>query len=287
MKNVLFGFSMFLLTISSTLIGDTASEAKAYCQIECSIEPLTKSHCHRHRGHQWHHRYHGTHPHMPLLEGTSLNWSGYAAVTSLLHPASNSVTAVSGSWTVPTLSSSIDNTYSSIWVGIDGFSSNTVEQIGTEHDWSGHSQSNYAWFEMYPSGAYEIVGFPVDIHDSISAEVSYTGSSTFRLTITNNTKHVTTVIPSSYTRSSQALRSSAEWIVEAPSSSRGVLPLAHYGTIAFTNCEATINGITGPINSTHWVNESLTMETSGHIVKSLPSALTAGGENFTTTWEHE
>ena len=66
---------------------------------------------------------------------TSENWSGYVAATSLSDPESDSVTAVSGSWVVPTVSSSSGSTsYSAVWVGIDGFSNGTVEQIGTSQD---------------------------------------------------------------------------------------------------------------------------------------------------------
>ena len=34
---------------------------------------------------------------------------------------------------------------------------------------------------------------------------------------------------------SNAKRSSAEWIVEAPSSSSGILPLANFGSVTFTS----------------------------------------------------
>src|SRR5437870_4998940 len=61
----------------------------------------------------------------------STNWSGYAAETNLTAPAANAVTAVSGSWVVPQVTGSSTG-YSSVWVGIDGYSSATVEQIGTE-----------------------------------------------------------------------------------------------------------------------------------------------------------
>src|SRR5215472_3488086 len=61
---------------------------------------------------------------------TSSNWSGYA-VTG----AKGSVSDVTGSWIVPTMDCSTTPTgYSAMWVGIDGYSSNTVEQIGTESD---------------------------------------------------------------------------------------------------------------------------------------------------------
>ena len=83
----------------------------------------------------------------------STNWSGYAAETNLSTPASNAVTAVSGSWTVPTVKGKT-NAYSSVWVGIDGYSSSTVEQLGTEQDTTRSGATRYyAWWEMYPNGS--------------------------------------------------------------------------------------------------------------------------------------
>jgi Peptidase A4 family len=73
--------------------------------------------------------------------------SGYA-VTG----AAGSVTDVKGSWVVPAVQGSRPSTnqYASFWVGIDGFSSNTVEQIGTDSDCQNGAPTNYAWFEFYP-----------------------------------------------------------------------------------------------------------------------------------------
>ena len=51
--------------------------------------------------------------------------------TSQTRPQSNAVSDVKGTWTVPTVTSSSVNSYSAVWVGIDGYADNTVEQIGT------------------------------------------------------------------------------------------------------------------------------------------------------------
>ena len=61
----------------------------------------------------------------------STNWSGYAATGG-----SGAYTSVSGSWTEPTVTCS-QTAYSSFWVGLDGYNSNTVEQTGTDSDCSG------------------------------------------------------------------------------------------------------------------------------------------------------
>ena len=268
MKKTLFSLS-FLLAVSASAFAAIASYD--HCSaLECEVRARKNSL-----------------PHMPVRQSTSLNWSGYAAATSLTRPSSSSVTAVEGSWTVPTLSPLPGHTYSSAWVGIDGYSSSTVEQIGTEHDWTPTGQQNYAWFEMYPQNGYELVGFPVNKGDNMGATVVYKGRNVFQLTIVNYTHEVYTVVPTSYTTVRNAKRNSAEWIVEAPSSESGVLPLAKFGTIAMTNCTATINGKTAPINSTAWKNDPLTMTTMSGIPKAVPSKLSSNGQSFTVTWKHQ
>jgi hypothetical protein len=118
-------------------------------------------------------------PHIHLRDGTSANWSGYAVETNLAKPEANAVSDVVGGWTVPAaVAGASRDAYSSAWVGIDGYSTSTVEQIGTEQDWTPRGASYYAWFEMYPNYAYEIVNFPVHAGDVITAQVQYIGSET-------------------------------------------------------------------------------------------------------------
>lgn len=219
-----------------------------------------------------------------MRESTSTNWSGYGVETNLSAPQSDAVTDVIGTWTVPAASASTSaKTYSSNWVGIDGYSSKTVEQIGTESDWSNGSPVYYAWFEMYPKRGYLLTGFDVSPGDSITAEVKYQGSGKFLLSITNNT---TGQSYSTTQKLNNAARSSAEWIVEAPSNG-GVLPLANFGTTSFTSCSATINGHTGSIGDTAWQYDALDMVTSGGTTKASTSALKSRGAAFSVTWLHE
>ena len=90
---------------------------------------------------------------------TSNNWSGYVAATNLFQPQPNSVTEVSGSWIVPKVTPtgpSTGSTYSSVWVGIDGWntksiSSPTVEQVGTSENVINGLPRYWAWWEMWSS----------------------------------------------------------------------------------------------------------------------------------------
>jgi Peptidase A4 family len=207
---------------------------------------------------------------LPIFDTVySSNWSGYAAETNLNAPAANAVTRVSGSWTVPTVTGNT-NAYSSVWVGIDGYSSALVEQLGTEQDTSKSGAATYyAWWEMYPNPSVTISSMTISPGDRISASVTY-GSGAFTLQITDNT----TGKSFSTTQSATAQRSSAEWIVEAPSSFSGVLPLANFGTATISAAQATINGTTGAIDNGSWQNTSIDMVSRSGTVIDQTSGLT-------------
>jgi hypothetical protein len=207
---------------------------------------------------------------LPLWDTVySTNWSGYAAETNLSAPASNAVTQVSGSWNVPTVTGKT-NAYSSVWVGIDGYSSNSVEQLGTEQDTSRSGATTYyAWWEMYPNPLVQITSMTISPGDSISASVTY-NSGAFTLQIRDNTTRQSF----STIQTATAQRSSAEWIVEAPSSISGVLPLANSGTAKFSGAQATINGTTGAIDNASWQNTSIDMVTKSGTVIDQTSGLT-------------
>jgi hypothetical protein len=212
---------------------------------------------------------------LPLSDTAySTNWSGYAAETNLSAPAANAVTQVSGSWTVPKVTGKA-SAYSSVWVGIDGYSSNSVEQLGTEQDTSRSGATTYyAWWEMYPNPSVQITSVKISPGDSISANVTY-NSGAYTLQITDNTTRQSFTT----TQTATAQRSSAEWIVEAPSSISSVLPLANFGTATFSGAQATINGTTGAIDNASWQNTSIDMVTnSGTVIDQ-----TSGLRDTTTT----
>jgi len=218
-------------------------------------------------------------PHIRDANGSSTNWSGYAIGL----PQKNAATYIRGTWIVPkAIKSTSPSTYSSTWVGIDGYNTSSVEQIGTEQDWSGRNPIYYAWFEMYPQFAFLIDGFPVVPGDSITAEVSYTGTDgNFLLTISNNTRRKSF---STRQKSSVATRQSVEWIQEAPSTT-SVLPLANFGVVQFNSCFATLQGRIGPIGFFRYDN--ITMTTPSKIVKARPSPLVPSGAGFSVSWNHE
>lgn len=215
----------------------------------------------------------------------SANWAGHAAFQGNKKRA---VSEVSGSWRVPTLTATPDNSYSTAWVGIDGYEdNNTVEQIGTRHDWVNNSQVNFAWFQMYPNPTYQLVGFPVNSNDVITAKVTYKVNGIFSLKITNVTQGVFTVVPETYTYLPSADRSSAEWVVGALSSPYGVLPLANFGAIEFTEGVTVIGGRIEGIRSSRWDDESIQMRDPSTKTTKATAKFAKKGSGFTVTWKHE
>jgi Peptidase A4 family len=228
-------------------------------------------------------------PHAPAIirhfgrgAAYSLNWSGYAAYRS-----GTTFTDVKGGWKAPSVTCPTNKAqYSSFWVGIDGYNSNSVEQTGTDSDCAGKNRPQYyAWYEMYPAASVQISAFTVHPGDSISAEVSRSGT-TYTLKITN----ATTGQSFSTTKSQGGLaNSSADWVAEAPSLCRvscQIAPLADFGTVSFSGSYATGNGHIGSISDTAWGNDSITMVTNGGTVKAQPSGLGSSGTAFSVTWKH-
>ncbi|MBO0805898.1 MAG: hypothetical protein J2P25_22860, partial [Nocardiopsaceae bacterium] len=200
---------------------------------------------------------------------TSTNWSGYAATGSTYK-------SVSASWVQPKATCKSGSQYAAFWVGLDGDGSNSVEQDGTDSDCSGGSPKYYGWYEMYPSASHTF-GKTVKPGDTISASVTFEGSGSFKLVLSDKTAGWS----SSTTKSlSSAKRSSAEVIIEAPASglTGSVLPLADFGTVHFSNSK--VNG--AAIGNTS--PTQIDMVNSSGAKKDTVSSL-SGGESFSATWD--
>jgi len=208
---------------------------------------------------------------------SSTNWSGYADYNATF-------TDVEGSWTQPAVTCpSTGRRYAAFWVGLDGYTSNSVEQIGTDSDCAGQNRPvYYAWYEMYPAASVTLSSaYPVRAGDSMSARVSVSGM-TFTLVLKNTTRGWTFTTTQTSTSAQDA---SAEWVAEAPSScviTCSVLPLANFETMHFTG--AFVNHRSGTIGS--YTHDTVIMVTNTGTTKALPSALTSYGTSFGDTWHH-
>lgn len=213
---------------------------------------------------------HGTAPMAALGRSAnaaaSQNWSGYAA-------RGKSYKKISASWVEPTAHCTASRTFSSFWVGLDGYNSNTVEQTGTEVDCiSGHARY-FGWYEMYPA-------FPVNFSNTVrpgdhfTGSVTFTGSGHYTMVLKDATRGWSHTVHKTRTG---AHHSSAEVIAEAPSSTTGILPLTNFGTAHFSN--AKVNGAAmGRANPIRII-----MVSSSNRAKDSVSAL-SGGTAFSVKW---
>jgi hypothetical protein len=203
-----------------------------------------------------------------ISNGTSSNWSGYAA-----HGAT--FNSVSASWVQPAGQCTNKATWSAFWVGLDGYTSRTVEQTGSEVDCSGGSPVYYAWYEMYPANSVNFSN-PVAPGDHFTASVTASGSN-FTLTITDTTQGWHRAITKSL---SSAQKSSAEVIAEAPccTAGGGILPLTDFGTVHFTNAMAN-GSVIGNSSPT-----KINMRPIGGGTNTANTSSLSGGENFHVTW---
>ena len=173
-----------------------------------------------------------------LSQVQSTNWSGYADTGS-------GFSTVTGSWTEPSVSCTSTTSLAAFWVGIDGYSSSSVEQDGTLAECYRRTAYYYTWWEMYPTNSIQVVGSTLVPGDSITASVVRSGSS-YTLKVTDSSRSA-----DSFTTTqscSGCANSSAEWIAEAPSGSSGVYPLAHF--ITWAESGATVaDGLHSPGSS--------------------------------------
>ena len=199
----------------------------------------------------------------------STNWSGYAVTGAI-----GAFHSVFASWTQPTARcTSTRPQYASFWVGLDGFSSDSVEQTGTDSDCNGRRPMYYGWYEMFPAYPVNFAN-PVRPGDSMSASVTFSGTQTYTLVLHDATRGWTQTI----TQNQAGLdRSSAEVITEAPSSSSGVLPLANFGTVKFSS--STANGTSIGTQSP----TQIVMIDNFGAQKDSTSSISAAGA-FSNTW---
>ena len=198
----------------------------------------------------------------------SQNWSGFAA-------HGKTYKKISASWVEPTGHCTSSQTFSSFWVGLDGFSNRRVEQTGSEVDCRGGHATYFGWFEMFPAAPVNFTN-PVRPGDHFTGSVTFTGSNHYTLVLTDTTQGWSHTV--NKTRNNPK-NSSAEVIAEAPSTFSGVLPLTNFGTVNFSN--AAVDGAAmGNASPT-----KIIMVNGSGRPKDSVSAL-SGGTAFSVTWLH-
>jgi hypothetical protein len=218
-------------------------------------------------------------------------WAGYAVTGT-------DFTQVQGSWIVSAVDcTKTPNSDSSEWVGIDGWSSNTVEQVGTDADCNGKTPFYYVWYEFYPLNTIVIKDVSIAPGDKFSASVVYDGDNEYTVSIINETTGESfskEVEFKGAEGSGVPLRNSAEWIEEMD----GNL-LSDFGRDLFgerftevsdgTNSavDSTTSGVISNFGDA--VQESISTKNGNQNSKdtAVPSALTSDGASFGVTWKSE
>jgi hypothetical protein len=223
----------------------------------------------------------------------SSNWSGYVVMPKT---SSTKFKTVHGTWVVPQGDCSSGEGYSATWVGIGGYksSSQALEQTGTEFDCSANGTPTYsAWYELVPSPGHDIK-MTIRPGDTMDAAVTVNGS---HVTLYLRNRTLGSVFRRTFNVKAPDT-SSAEWIVEAPSSCNGAgqcsqLPLSNFGTSSITGASATTSSrARGSISGSRWRWTKVTMSQAGErrfaryatVRGAAPSALSAAGSAFSVAY---
>jgi Peptidase A4 family len=224
---------------------------------------------------------------------TSSNWAGYAA-----HRGGVRFKRVTATWRQPTtLCSQGRATFSSMWVGLGGYSvtSEALEQIGSEVDCTARGRTvSSVWYELVPAAS-RTIRMLVRPGDRLRATVTVIGHKvTLSLRDLTRRRSFTKTV-----RASIVDVTSAEWIVETPSVCSGsfcrVLPLADFGQAAFTAASATsTTGVKGAIANGHWTATKIILAEEGRhfigqgaadsLATAAPSSLSPHGGAFSVNY---
>jgi lipoprotein-anchoring transpeptidase ErfK/SrfK len=204
-------------------------------------------------------------------QSQSRNWAGYAAT-------GGTFTAVSGAWTVPNVSTGTTGTTATdaTWVGIGGVNTTDLIQVGTQAVVQAGQVVYSAWWETLPQAS-QYVPLNLSPGDSVSVSITQQPDSTWQIIIRDATSGEVYQHSLSYSSS----LSSAEWIEEAPTGRRSVLPLDNFGTITFTNATTLENGQQRTIAQAG--GQSITMLNAAGKALAQTSALNAAGTTFGVT----
>ncbi|KAJ5561991.1 hypothetical protein N7535_003546 [Penicillium sp. DV-2018c] len=183
-------------------------------------------------------------------EEYSSNWAGAVLIGS-------GYTSVTAEFTVPTPklppgASSRQQYCASAWVGIDGDTCGTaILQTGLDFCIQGSTVSYDAWYEWYPDYAYDFSGISIAAGNKIRVTVDASSKTTGTATVENLSTGKTVTHKFSGGVDGDLCEYNAEWIVEDFSTNGGLVPFANFGTVSFTNAQATTGGRTvGPAGAT-------------------------------------
>lgn len=206
-------------------------------------------------------------PRLREVSSANQTWGGYAMIGAAPY------TSISGSWNIPTMNCARGSGDASPWIGIDGWATNTVEQIGVDLDCSASGVASYkTWVEMFPKNSVYFAE-TVKAGDTLKASVSLSGS-TWTLSESDPMQGWTKTFH--YAKPAADKLASAEAIVEDIGG--GVPKLDDFGTVTFSNL--VVNG--EPFTSVGTAHVT-TMQRKKTLLSSESALAT---ESFSITWLH-
>ena len=203
------------------------------------------------------------------ISDTSSNWSGYVA-------NGGTYTSVTGTWIVPQVSATTTGA-DATWVGIGGVTGTDLIQAGTQATVTGDGSVTYStWTEILPDFS-RTTPLEVTAGDSVTVTITEQTSGIWLIVMVNNTTRDSYEKTLRYASS----RSSAEWVQEAPSTSRGIVPLDDFGTVRFLAGSAVRDGKALGLSALGATPIAM-INRAGQAI-ALPSTLGADGSSFAVT----
>jgi hypothetical protein len=217
-----------------------------------------------------------SHSLLPLRADASLNWSGYVVTPS------TPVTAVSSTFKVPA-AALVPPGFAATWTGIGGFvpgSTDLIQAGISEQSLPGVpvlGPQYFAWYELLPAGETQLTNCSGDSNctvtpgDQVSVDITEASGSNWNIKVADAGKW-------SWTQTVQyaSSRSSAEWILEAPTVVLQTL-MAPVGTVQFGPASKFTAGSTQTIAQG---NPTTVVLSPGVINEATPSPLAADGQSF-------
>jgi hypothetical protein len=218
---------------------------------------------------------------------SSPSWSGYVAGACV----TCKFRYVAATWRLPAVdcAKSPPVAWAEAWVGLDGETSGSVEQVGTASVCTNGQPSYFAWYQMYPDApvvAYNAArtSYGVNPGDLITASVYYDAAANrWQLALEDHATGTAIAASQPCPAHIQCDNASAEVIMEAPNAGAN-LPLADFGTGTFTSIRVTSrNGIRGGMASNRlWTVYPVDLVRGG-VTLTAPGPVRAGTA-FTDTW---
>ena len=198
-------------------------------------------------------------------------------------PTTPAITAVTSTFTVPS-AGLLPPGFAATWAGIGGYATTDLVQAGVAEQSLPSlpliGDQYFPWYELLPGAEVQLTGCAGDSNctvapgDSMAIIISQVATNTWAIAFANSTRHWTWTQAFPYKSS----KSSAEWIVEAPSVESLQTIVAPLSTVNMGPVNTFTEG--GSTFTIAQGNPTKILLSPGPFNEATPSALTANGQSF-------